>query len=171
MRRWIVSFFGTGLFPFAPGTVASFAATVLLGAIFYLLDLRRSHVVWPAVLVGLMLAASAGCVILGPWAAQTFGKKDPRQMVLDEVAGICVANLFLPFKVGVHSQAFVLLAAFVAFRIFDVLKPPPCRRLEKLPDGWGILVDDLMAGVYANLSCQIFFAAWVYLLLHGERQL
>ena len=70
--------------------------------------------------------------------------------VLDEVAGICLSNLFLPV-VSLKSIAM----AFVAFRIFDVIKPPPCRQLETLPAGWGILCDDLAAAVYANILCQI----------------
>jgi len=51
----------------------------------------------------------------------------------------------------------VLLAGFLAFRIFDITKPPPARQLERLPAGWGILLDDLAAAVYANLLCQIIF--------------
>jgi phosphatidylglycerophosphatase A len=62
--------------------------------------------------------------------------------------------LFLPVR-GEWRELWVVLIAFVAFRFFDILKPPPCRQLEKLPAGWGILMDDLMAGVYANLASQL----------------
>ena len=79
------------------------------------------------------------------------GRKDPGPVVLDEAAGICLTLLFQPFKHG----AWVFVAGFLAFRLFDITKPPPARQLEKLPAGWGILLDDLAAAVYANLLCQL----------------
>ena len=74
-----------------------------------------------------------------------FGEKDPGRVVVDEIAGQMVALLF------VRPTALVLLAAFLLFRVLDVLKPWPARRLEDLPGGSGIMADDLMAGLYANL--------------------
>ena len=109
---------------------------------------------WNALLIGGILFFSAFCVALGPWTAAYFGRKDPGSCVLDEAAGICLTALFLPILPS-WKQAWVFLAIFAAFRVFDILKPPPARQLEKLPQGWGILLDDLMAAVYANGVCQI----------------
>jgi phosphatidylglycerophosphatase A len=97
---------------------------------------------------------SVMCVWLGPWTYRRYGRKDPGQCVLDEGAGVCLTGLFLPLGAGWRPM-YALVLAFFVFRIFDVLKPWPCRKLEGLPGGWGILVDDLMAAVYANVACQV----------------
>lgn len=104
-------------------------------------------------LAGGVVVCSALTVWLGPWAKAHFGKGDPGPFVLDEAAGICVTLLAQPATDG--HMAWTIAAAFAAFRVFDVLKPPPVRQLEKLPRGWGVLADDLMAGVYANVACQL----------------
>jgi phosphatidylglycerophosphatase A len=77
------------------------------------------------------------------------GKIDPQEIVIDEVMGMAVTLAFLPLNVK------TIVLGFLLFRIFDVAKPFPVRRLEKLPGGWGIVMDDVMAGVYANLSLRI----------------
>ncbi len=74
-------------------------------------------------------------------------------MVLDEVAGQWLSLLFVPVGGGWRA-VWVTVAAFVLFRAFDILKPPPARQLERLPAGWGILADDLAAGVMANVVLQ-----------------
>lgn len=127
-----------GYFPIAPGTVGSAA-----GLIVYLL-------VWwagsPIVEIGLIAAIFAA----GTWAAthaeRFFGGIDPGAVVIDEVVGMLITLAFVP--VG-WSEA---LAGFVLFRIFDVIKPYPANRLEKFHGGFGIMADDAMAGIYANLS-------------------
>jgi phosphatidylglycerophosphatase A len=81
--------------------------------------------------------------------ARGCGKKDPSHVVIDEVAGQLVALLACP----VRWQG--LLAGFILFRVFDILKPPPIRSLEKLPEGTGIVVDDLGAGVYAWIVLRV----------------
>jgi phosphatidylglycerophosphatase A len=153
MQKWMVTFFGSGLFPVAPGTMGSLAASAVLVAIDLVLK-SPTFLIWQLVLLCGLLLASALAVLLGPWAIAYFGRKDPGPFVLDEVAGICLTNLFLPIYPG-GRQAWVIGLAFVAFRLFDVTKPPPARQLEKLPAGWGILLDDLAAAVYANLLCQV----------------
>jgi phosphatidylglycerophosphatase A len=141
---------GTGYLP-ASGTFASLLTCLIL---------------WPllawATPPGQILIAIAGTILfsvlnvqLAPWAIAEFGDKDPGRFVLDEAAGICLTILFLPARSG-WSVGITLAAAFLAFRVFDITKPPPCKRLEHLPEGWGILCDDLMAAVYANLVCQVF---------------
>ena len=148
MRRLLITFFYAGLSPVAPGTVGSFAASAVL----YLL-LILNHPTWLRWQLFLMFALLIVCAVsiwLGKWAVIEYQRKDPQMFVLDEVAGILVTNLFLP-SMGLLSVAL----AFVAFRIFDVTKPPPCKQLEKLPAGWGILSDDLCAGCFAGLLCHI----------------
>ena len=94
------------------------------------------------------------CIIVGRHAVTDFHSKDPGPFVLDEAAGICLTLLFLPPQSG-GRLAITLMIVFGAFRLFDITKLPPCRRLEKFPAGWGILLDDLAAAIYANLVCQI----------------
>jgi phosphatidylglycerophosphatase A len=77
--------------------------------------------------------------------ATRLGRKDPGAAVVDEVVGMWLALLFLPFTPA------TALAAFLLFRVLDVFKPWPARQFEALPGGWGIMTDDVMAGVYANL--------------------
>jgi phosphatidylglycerophosphatase A len=151
MREWIVTFFGAGKSPVAPGTVGSFLTAALL---FLLQRWIVTPVSFNILLIAGIIAASAAAVILAPWAIAHYGRKDPSPFVLDEVAGVCLTMLLLPVRSGWHGL-WVVVSAFIAFRIFDVWKPPPCPQLEKLPQGWGILMDDLMAGVYANLLCQL----------------
>jgi phosphatidylglycerophosphatase A len=107
---------------------------------------------------GWAVAAGAALVALfGIWAAgraaEFLGAKDPRQVVVDEIAGQLVTLAFLPAAPG------VLVAGFFLFRALDVWKPWPANRLEALPGGSGIMADDLMAGLYGNLVLQVI-AAW-----------
>ena len=149
LRKSIVTFFGAGLSPVAPGTAGSLATTVVLYGIALL---GPPAWAWQAVLSAGIWTASVLMVALGPWAVAHFGREDPQPVVLDEVAGVCLTALLLPMR-GPHGIV-TLVAAFAAFRLFDVTKPPPARQLERLPAGWGILCDDLAAAVYANLVCQ-----------------
>ena len=113
----------------------------------------------PAALAGAMvllaLAGSVACVGLGRWTEKAFSAKDPSQCTVDEWAGQAVALLLLPGGANWRAWLTAAAVAFVAFRFFDILKPPPARRMERLPDGWGVLLDDLVAGLYANLASQL----------------
>jgi phosphatidylglycerophosphatase A len=142
--RFAVAFasFGyVGFAPVAPGTAGAAAAIPLF------LLLRRVHSPW------LEVAVCAVIVVAGAWSARlaerALGVEDPGPVVIDEVVGMLVSLLFLP---GTWP---VILAAFVAFRVFDILKPWPAGRLEHVPGGWGVMADDVMAGVYANLTVQL----------------
>ncbi len=98
-------------------------------------------------------AAGALCVMLGPWVIRRTGRPDPSCIVLDEWAGQLLALLAIPqFLWTGWRLAMAAGVQFVLFRLFDIFKPYPCRRLERLPGGWGILADDLAAGVYAALA-------------------
>ncbi|MEW6027731.1 MAG: phosphatidylglycerophosphatase A [Planctomycetota bacterium] len=86
---------------------------------------------------------------LGGISEQYFKAKDPHPFVLDEMAGFFCAIIFLP------ATGFYIAGAFILFRVFDVWKPFPIRKLQDLPAGIGIVADDLLAGFYANICCQI----------------
>ena len=139
-----------GYFPFAPGTVGSAA-----GLVVYLL-------VWwsqsPLVEVGLIVALFAAGVWAGTTAERYFGGIDPGPIVIDEVVGMLITLAFIP--VGWPGA----LAGFVLFRIFDVVKPFPAGRLESLHGGVGVMADDAMAAIYANLSLRLLMwllPAWI----------
>jgi phosphatidylglycerophosphatase A len=127
-----------GYFPVAPGTVGS-----AVGLVVYLL-------VWwtqtAAVEVGLILLVFAVGVWAGTTAERYFGGIDPGPVIIDEVLGMLVTLAFIP--VGLSGA----IAGFLLFRIFDVAKPYPAGRLERLHGGLGVMADDAMAAVYANLS-------------------
>jgi phosphatidylglycerophosphatase A len=113
-------------------------------------------------LTRLPLAAVGGtCLavfVIGWWAAgrlaRHLGIEDPSVVVIDEVLGMFVSLLGLPF------DPVVAVVGFVLFRIFDIVKPYPARALEHLPGGLGIMADDVAAGVYANLVLRIGFLVW-----------
>jgi phosphatidylglycerophosphatase A len=89
---------------------------------------------------------------LGVWSGnevEPYWGKDDKKVVIDEVAGMCISLLFLPVNWK------YVLAALVLFRIFDIGKPLLIRRLEVLPGGWGVMFDDVLAGIYANLILQV----------------
>jgi phosphatidylglycerophosphatase A len=144
---WIVTLGGAGLLKPAPGTWGSLAATLVLWGLYSI----SGDGLWPAELGAGVLALGMVNVWLGQWILDYFGRKDPGSCVIDEGAGICLTLLLLPMQ----HPALTFALAFGAFRLFDVTKPPPARQLEKLPLGWGILMDDLAAAVYANLLCHI----------------
>jgi phosphatidylglycerophosphatase A len=165
-RRWLVTFGGSGMSPVAPGTAGSLAATALLAVVLAILPhlIAPGHAVviaWNGFLLGGMLLCGATCVTLGRWTYEYYGRKDPGACVLDEAAGICLTALFVPIHPAPTGH-WTLLAVFVAFRVFDIAKVPPARQLERLPGGWGILLDDLAAAVYANAVCQILFRVVIH---------
>jgi len=113
----------------------------------------------------LAAAGSVVCVALAPAAIAATGKDDPREVVADEVAGQAITFLAVPFAIAATlttSQIWTIVGAgFVLFRLFDITKPWPIRKLEKLPQGWGILADDLLAGVYAAIGLFICIRFWI----------
>ncbi len=141
---WIATCAGVGHFPLAPGTAGSAVGLGLVAA------LGRLPVGRPWLAAPLLLAASA-IFFLGVWAAgqaeKFFGRIDPEPVVIDEVVGQMITFLQRP-----DASWKWLLAGFVLFRIFDVVKPYPSRRLEKAPGGWGIMLDDVIAGAYSLAS-------------------
>jgi phosphatidylglycerophosphatase A len=144
----VATFFGVGRLRPGPGTWGSAVTVVLWAALAYALA--------PSLRMPVAIALAVAITLIGipaaTQAARGSGVKDPQVVVIDEVAGQLVALIAVPF--GWKS----FLAAFILFRVFDIVKPPPVRQLEALPEGAGIVVDDLAAGLYALGA--------VHLLLH-----
>ena len=146
----VASFGYVGFFPIAPGTAGSLAALALFAVVRW--------VGVPAFEVGVILAI----LVLGIWSAngaeRALGRKDPGQVVIDEVLGMLITLALLPVSL---TGVFV---GFLLFRLFDVVKPYPTGRLEHLPGGYGIMLDDAMAGVYSYLVLRVciwWMPAWL----------
>jgi phosphatidylglycerophosphatase A len=147
----LTSCFGLGFMPVASGTFGSMpVAAVFALACFLNAGRGLTSIVMLAIAVGFSLA----CIKFAPGVIASTGKKDPSEVVADEVAGQAVTFIGA-YAAGMNNILIVTAIGFLAFRFFDILKPPPCRRLEKLKEGFGILADDLMAGVYAAIVLQI----------------
>jgi phosphatidylglycerophosphatase A len=130
---------GSGYVPWVPGTAGSFCALL----IFYLLPLADSY--W-LIVIAILFAA-------GIWSSarieQDRGVQDPPQVVIDEWVGQWLALLFLP------RSGLILLLGFLIFRIMDILKPFPARESQAIKGGWGIMIDDVIAAVYTNLTIRL----------------
>lgn len=150
LARVVYSALYTGYAPVAPGTAGSaFAAALLLlpGRIPGLPAWDRPE--WAAAIVLLFL--------VGVWAsrfAEARYGKDPGVVVIDEVAGMAVSLFLIPNGVA------VVTAAFFLFRFFDIVKPWPVRAAEEGTGVWGIMLDDVLAGVYANLALRLVLFLW-----------
>jgi phosphatidylglycerophosphatase A len=142
--KWLVITFatglGTGFCPFAPGTVGS-----LVGMIVYFLARNNS----PGYFLSLIF-----CCLVGSYTAhqaeKTFGQKDSRKITIDEITGFLLAFFLIPFRLN------LLIGGFLIYRAFDVIKPLGIRKTQSLPGGWGIMIDDLLAGLLTNLILRIW---------------
>ncbi len=145
LATMIATFFGIGRLRPGPGTWAS-GVTVLLWA-------ALAKTLAPSLRTPFLIGLALCIVLIGIPAATRVsrgsGIKDPQFVVIDEVAGQLVALISVPFA----WKSF--LAGFILFRVFDILKPPPVRQLEALPEGTGIVVDDIAAGFYALLAVHL----------------
>ncbi len=137
----VATFFGIGYLKPGPGTCGSVAAVLLWACAGHYLHLTPSTLL-VALLIGVFLALIFG-IPAATIVERQSGRRDPGFVVIDEVAGQWVALLFSPadWRYG--------LIALVLFRLFDIVKPFPVRRFERLPGGWGIVFDDVAAGLYA----------------------
>jgi phosphatidylglycerophosphatase A len=144
----IAEFFYCGRFPYAPGTVGSLGALLI-----WVPALIFNWALWLKISVLVVL------FVIGLWASSYgiayYQKSDPKQVVIDEVVGIG-----LPFLV-INNNIFEMILAFVLFRFFDIIKPWPINYVEKrFPDKWGIMLDDVVAGLFAMIILvlrRIFF--------------
>ena len=137
--KLLATFFYIGKFPFAPGTMASLAGAFLC-IIFH----------QTPVLYALIFAAvtALGFLISGPME-DILQEKDPSSVVIDEVSGVMIAFFLLPMKIP------VLITAFFLFRAFDMFKLYPINKFEELPGGIGIMMDDVIAGLYTFVTMQV----------------
>jgi phosphatidylglycerophosphatase A len=137
----ISSFFYLGYSPVAPGTVGTLGAVIL----FYVIS-GFSNLFYLSVVIAL--------IIFSVWVSEDarvrLGDSDPSSIVIDEVCGFLVTMILIP------PSIINIALGFLLFRCFDILKPPPIRRSEALSGGLGIVADDVLAGIYANVLLQIF---------------
>jgi phosphatidylglycerophosphatase A len=129
---------GTGYAPLIPGTIGSMAALLI-----YIL-FPGNHIFWLMVIILTYFA--------GVWSSSIVEKdkgKDPGLIVIDEFAGQWISIIFLP------ASIYILLAAFLLFRILDIIKPFPANAAQELPGGWGVMTDDVIAGIYTNITLHL----------------
>jgi len=139
------TFFGIGHMRPGPGTWASAATMLLWAALAHALP---SPLRTP-ILIGLAAVVTLVGIPGATRAARTSASKDPSFVVIDEVAGQLISLIAVPLSWK------TFLAGFILFRVFDILKPPPVRQLEQLPEGTGIVLDDVAAGIYALAVMQL----------------
>jgi len=149
----MVTTFGLGLLRPAPGTWGSMPTVAVAGAL-VLLGLGpntnfTNYVVYNGVMGVILIVFSFACIAFGEGAEARFGKKDPGSVCADETAGQCLPLMFLPAHAvsSYENLTVTLVAAFLIFRVLDIIKPWPARQLQRLPAGWGVLIDDLVAGL------------------------
>ena len=158
----VVTFFGSGMSPKAPGTMGSLAAAIVAYpmAIFSQSHLGQDEVLYIGgvnfgIFISLTFLAAALFVFFAaiPFvkkAMKDTGTEDPGWIVIDEVCGIFMSLAFVPSIVIIHNP-WILAVAFGLFRFFDILKPLGIHKMEKLPGAWGVMADDLLGGIYAGI--------------------
>ncbi len=136
---------GSGYAPLAPGTAGSILALLL----YYFIPFSTAY--WVLLTILLFFA--------GVWASNLIEKEkgdDPGLIVIDEVVGQWITLWFIPLSIN------TAVAAFILFRLMDIWKPYPVNRSQNLGNGWGVMLDDVLAAVYANLLLQIIFnTGWI----------
>lgn len=151
IHKAIATALGAGYLPKAPGTWGSVFAIIICFLLHHFLLLSNS----------LLLTLIVIFTIIGTWSTyklEAIWGEDPQRVVIDEVIGVWITLLFLPFS----TTTFIL--ALILFRIFDIWKPLFIKKLEKIPYGIGVMADDILAGVYANLVLQLIYytnPAWL----------
>ncbi len=158
LRSRLVTTFGLGHLRPAPGTWGSLPPIVLTAL---LVALGHGPAVHPwlyhALLLAILACFGLACIVGGDEAEARSIRKDPSHVVADETAGQCIPLMLLPAAAWASPgvAAFTLFFAFIAFRVLDIVKPAPARQIQSLPGGWGILADDLVAGLYAAIILQV----------------
>jgi phosphatidylglycerophosphatase A len=146
MHKLIATGLGIGYIRKGAGTVAA----IVCCAVWYTIAVNSSH---PSDDLGIIpLLITILITVIGIWSSDVVEEqwgKDSNRVVIDEIAGMCLSLLYVP----VNEKS--ILAGLFLFRLFDIAKPFGIRKLEKLPGGWGVMLDDLLAGLYANLLLQL----------------
>ncbi|MGC8657941.1 MAG: phosphatidylglycerophosphatase A family protein [Desulfomonilaceae bacterium] len=151
-KEAICTGFWFGHSPVAPGTAGTIPAIFIYALIRIFLGPEFQRVA----VLGFLVASCLGCIAWGEWAEVRSGKKDPSTFVLDEIAGFFLTVLFFSTPSGILT----IFWAFMATRIFDIIKPFPANAIQDAHGGWGILLDDLFASVYAIIFLRLF--AWIF---------
>ena len=141
-HEMIATGLGVGHFPYGPGTMGALLAIL----IWYPITTMANHTIWFIITLALILVFT----LLGAWSstvAERYWGEDPSRVVIDEVVGQWITLLAVP---AVFSWWHVL-AAFVLFRFFDIVKPLGVRKMENFKSGWGIMADDILAGCYGAI--------------------
>jgi phosphatidylglycerophosphatase A len=153
LRRTGASMMYLGYFPFASGTLGS--AVTVLGIWFihekYPLFFTAANIVY---YWGAMIAVIAASIFISNKSKEVFGSDDPPQIIIDELAGQFITFFLIPISLQ------TLVTGFVLFRFFDIVKPFPVYKMEEMDDGVGIVMDDVAAGVYANVSLLLIIAGY-----------
>lgn len=146
IRFWLVTWFGLGLAPVAPGTFGTLGGVLVAVCLHAALD---PGLLVPALwgVAGVLLGF--GCSLTA-FTSRTFPTEDPQAFVLDEVVGYLVTMAFYASFAGEPGPT-AYAAGFLAFRAFDIFKLQPARRLEELPGAYGIMADDIVAGIYSGI--------------------
>jgi phosphatidylglycerophosphatase A len=148
---WAIgTFLGIGLIGKGGGTVASVVTASIWYAVAYHLHLSTLNLFFAtavASLIAVVIGIPAGTIV-----SRELGRKDPSEVVIDEVAGQLIALLGAP---GQAMDWKYVVASLILFRLFDIFKPPPVRQMEALPAGTGIMMDDVGAGIYALIVVQL----------------
>jgi phosphatidylglycerophosphatase A len=150
MIRAINTFFSTGFysgfFPYAPGTIGS-----LVALLFFLIPgFSNINVLLPVIVITFIIG-----IPLGNYFEKFYGV-DPKQFTLDEFVGTWIAFLFVPMKLP------YIIVGFIIWRILDIIKPFPADKAERLKGGWGIMLDDIISGMYSLLIIHIFISLFIY---------
>jgi phosphatidylglycerophosphatase A len=162
MKRMLTSCFGLGRLPVAPGTWGSLPPAVIF-ALMYYFGVSAGFI--SITMAALVVAGSVICIIFAPAIIAATGKDDPREVVADEFAGQALTFWAVPFFITADistRQIFITtILGFLLFRLFDIAKPWPIRKVEKLPKGLGVLADDLLAAVFAAIVVLVCYWFWI----------
>jgi phosphatidylglycerophosphatase A len=137
--KLITSVFYLGHIPVMPGTLGSLGAL----AVYYFINNNAALYVIVTIVIFL-----TGMLLCGA-SEKIYGKKDPKEVVIDEASGMMLSLIFVPYSI------WTVITGFVLFRIFDILKPPPLRKIESLAGASGVMLDDVAAAIYTNIILQI----------------
>jgi len=160
----MVTVFGLGHLRPAPGTWGSLPPAALAAVLVAVgLGPAGHPLIYNLALAAVVIVFTLACAIKGDLAEAVFLRKDPSQVVADETAGQALALMFLPAAAVATPAlaAFTLIYAFLAFRIMDIIKPWPAFQIQKIAGGWGVVLDDLVAGFYAFVLVQVISRVWL----------
>lgn len=148
LYKTIATGFGSGYTPIAPGTAGAALGCLLLGGYQHFIGHTANNSFQTSFLLVIVLTTIIGAICTHQLEPE-WGE-DPSKVVIDEVIGVWIALLLVPLTWQ------NILIGFILFRFFDIYKPLGIRKLEAIPKGWGVMLDDVLAGIYANLVLQIY---------------